>query len=110
MSKRLFVVAVVFISTAITQVTALQRPAGAPNRVDTPPRVVIARHDRSPDLRDIPIGEPPAIDRAEREPPTHRIARHASNLLSDPVVQTTQPPVTAMSAPTRSIEGIGNVN
>ncbi len=109
MTKRLFLVAVVFISTAITQVTALQRRTASPDRVDTVPDVIAARHDRSPDLRDIPVGPPPPVDRTEREPQTYRVARHTSDLISDPVVQST-PSVTSMPAPTRTVEGIGNIN
>jgi subtilase family serine protease len=109
MIKRLFLVAVVFVSTAITGVTAVQRQSPAPDRVDHPPDVVVARHDRSPRLRDLPAAAPTAVDRAEREPLWRRIARHTSNLIADPVVQNT-PTVTLVPAPTTSIEGVGNVN
>jgi hypothetical protein len=109
MSKRLLLVALLFISVALTQVRALQRQGPAPDRVDRDPRVVIARHDRSAALRDIPAGPPPAVDRTEREPLWRRVARRTSTLSTDPVLQSTPLP-SSMPAPTRSVEGVGNVN
>ncbi len=109
MSKRLLLIALVFISIALTEVKALQRQGPAPDRVDRAPRVVIARHDRSAALRDIPAGPPPAVDRTEREPLWRRVARRTSALSMDPVLQNTALPA-SMPAPTRSVEGVGNVN
>ena len=109
MSKRLFLVALVFISTALTEVTARQRQDPAPDRVDRAPRVVVGRHDRSAELRDIPAGPAPPVDRTEREPLWRRVARHTSTPSADPVLQNAPLP-TSMPAPTRSVEGVGNVN
>ncbi len=109
MTKRPLVVAVVFASAAITQVTAIQRRTPPPDRAEHAPDVIVARHDRSAALRDIPIGPPPAIDRTEREPQMHRVARHTSDLIPDPVVQSA-PSLTTMPSPTRTVEGISNIN
>jgi subtilase family serine protease len=109
MTKRLFLVAVVFAALSITEIRAVQRRAPAPDRA-TGAAVVIAatRHDRSPALRDIPGGAPPAVDRTEREPPSHRVPRRRTGL-SDPVVQST-PALPLAPQPSSSVEGIGNVN
>ena len=110
MRKRPFLVVAALVGTAITQVTAVQRPTPGPDRVSGAPHVVKARHDRSARLRDIQPGPPPPVEEAEREPQMHRVARRSSTtLVADPVVQTT-PAVTAVAGPTRSIEGVGNVN
>src|SRR5436190_17212458 len=108
MSKRLFFVAVAFVGTAISDVTAVQHSTPAPDRVQGAPNVIAARHDRSARLRDIPPGPPLPLDRTEREPQMHRVVRHLSALTPDPVVQST-PAVTSVPGPTRSVEGVGNV-
>jgi subtilase family serine protease len=109
MSKRLFLVAIAFVATAITQVTAVQRQTPGPDRVPGAPHVIAARHDQSARLRDIPPGPPPPVDRTEREPQMHRVARRSSTPIPDPVVQST-PSVSVVPGPTRSVEGVGNVN
>ena len=109
MSKRPFLVAIALVGTAMTQVTA-QRPTAGPDRADHAPRVINARHDRLPTLRDLPPGLPPSGEMAEHEPQMRHVARHASTtLVADPVVQST-PAITTVAGPTRSIEGVGNVN
>ena len=65
MSKRLFFVAVAFVGTAISDVTAVQHSTPAPDRVQGAPNVIAARHDRSARLRDIPPGPPLPLDRTE---------------------------------------------
>jgi subtilase family serine protease len=45
----------------------------------------------------------------EREPRWRRVSRHPSGLLPDPVVQTS-PEIPTIPGPSRSVEGIGNVN
>jgi len=110
MRKRAFLVAAALVGTAITQVTAVQRSAPGLDRVEGAPHVVVARHDRSARLRDIAPGLPPPVDKVEREPQMHRVARHSSTtLVADPVVQST-PALPALAGPTRSIEGVGNLN
>src|SRR4029453_5934198 len=73
------------------------------------PHIIAARHDRSAELRHVPIGAPPAVDRTEREPLWRRISRHTSGLLPDSVLQDT-PSVTPIPGPARSVGGVGNVN
>ena len=109
MHKRLSLVALALIATALTEVTAVQRQTPAPDRAGGPPMVIAARHDRSPELRHVPIRPAPAADKTEREPLWRRISRHTSGMLPDPVLQDT-PSVTTIPGPSRSIEGVGNVN
>jgi len=109
MSKRPFLVAIALVGTAITQVTA-QRPTPGPDRADQAPHVIKARHDRLARLRDLPPGLPPSGEMEEHEPQMRHVARHSSTtLVADPVVQST-PAVTTVAGPTRSVEGVGNVN
>ena len=109
MHKRLFLVALVLIATALTEVTAVQRRTPAPDRAGGPPSIIAARHDRSAELRHVPIRPAPAVDETEREPLWRRISRHTSGMLADPVLQDA-PTVTTIPGPSRSIEGVGNVN
>src|SRR6476620_3559140 len=110
MKARLFVVAALVAIVSITDIRA-QRPGVSLTRAGSPTSVVkLDRFDRSPQLRDLPPGVPPIGEMVkEREPRWRRVSRHPSGLLSDPVVQNT-PSLPTIPAPSRSIEGIGNVN
>jgi len=110
MRQRLFVVAVLSALLSITGINA-QRPAPSLTHAGSPTSVVrLDRFDQSPRLRDLPPGLPPIGEMIkEREPRWRRVSRHPSGLLSDPVVQNT-PALPSIPGPSRSIEGIGNMN
>ena len=110
MRQRLFVVAALTALLSITGINA-QRPASSLTQAGSPTSVVrLDRFDRSPRLRDLPPGLPPIGEMVkEREPRWRRVSRHLSGLLSDPVVQNA-PALPTIPGPSRSIEGIGNVN
>ena len=110
MRQRLFVVAVLTALLSITGINA-QRPAPSLTHAGSPTSVVrLDRFDQSPRLRDLPPGLPPIGEMIkEREPRWRRVSRHPSGLLSDPVVQNT-PSLPSIPGPSRSIEGIGNMN
>ena len=111
MTQRLFVVALVTAVVSFTDIRAVQRPADPARRVDAAPQVITAdRHDRSPHLRDVPLGRPPLGEQVkEREPRWRRVSRHPSGLLPDSMVQAT-PAAPLMPTPVQSVEGVGNVN
>lgn len=110
MRQRLFVVAALAALVSITDVRA-QRPAHSAVRAGSPTSIIkLDRFDRSPSLRDLPPGAPTVGELVkEREPRWRRVSRHPSGLLSDPVVQTS-PALTTIPSPSRSVEGISNVN
>jgi hypothetical protein len=108
MKKRLFPVAIALVGIALTEVKAVQRQGPPPDRVNAAPVVIAARHDRLPSLRSAAINAVP-VDLTDREPLWRRVSRHTAGLLADPVLQDV-PSVTNIPGPTRSIEGIGNVN
>ncbi len=110
MRQRLFVVAALMALVSITDIRA-QRPAPSAVRAGSPTSLIkLDRFDRSPRLRDLPPGVPPVGELVkEREPRWRRVSRHPSGLLSDSVVQTS-PALTTIPAPSRSVEGISNVN
>jgi subtilase family serine protease len=110
MRQRLFVVAVLTALVSITDIRA-QRPSPSATRAGSPTAVIkLDRFDRSPRLRDLPPGTAPIGEMVkEREPRWRRSSRHPAGLLSDPVVQTS-PELPTIPGPSRSVEGIGNVN
>jgi subtilase family serine protease len=111
MTQRLFVMALVTAVVSFTDIRAGQRPAEPARGAAAVPVVIAAdRHDRSPQLRDVPPGRPPLGEAVgEREPKWRRVSRHPSGLLPDSMVQTT-PAAAVMPTPAQSVEGIGNVN
>ncbi|MFL6281345.1 MAG: CARDB domain-containing protein [Vicinamibacterales bacterium] len=110
MRQRLFVVAALIVLVSITDIRA-QRPASSATRAGAPTSVItFDRFDRSPRLRDLPPGPPPVGEMVkEREPRWRRVSRHPSGLLSDPMVQAS-PEIPMIPGPSRSVEGINNVN
>jgi len=110
MKARLFVVAALIALVSITDIRA-QRPASSAVRAGSPTSIInLDRFDRSPRLRDLPPGAPPIGEMVkEREPRWRRVSRHPSGLLSDPVVQSA-PDLPTIPGPSRSVEGISNVN
>ena len=110
MKQRLFIVAALTALVSITDIKA-QRPAPSATRAGVPASIInLDRFDRSPRLRDLPPGAPPIGELVkEREPRWRRVSRHPSGLLSDPVVQAS-PEVPSIPGPSRSIDGINNVN
>jgi subtilase family serine protease len=111
MTQRLFVMALVTVVVSATDIRAVQRPANPGRRIDAAPLVITAdRHDRSPRLRDVPLGRPPLGEQVkEREPRWRRVSRHPSGLLADSMVQAT-PSAPVIPTPAQSVEGVGNVN
>jgi subtilase family serine protease len=110
MRNRLFAVAVLTALVSVTEIKA-QRPAPSATRAGSPTSIItLDRFDRSPRLRDLPPGPPPQGEMVkEREPRWRRVSRHPSGLLPDSVVQTS-PEIPTIPAPSRTVEGIGNVN
>lgn len=110
MRQRLFVVAALTALVSITDIKA-QRPGPQAIRAGVPTSVIkVDRFDRSPRLRDLPPGAPVVGELVkEREPRWRRVSRHPSSLLSDPVVQSS-PEISSIPGPSRSVEGINNVN
>jgi subtilase family serine protease len=111
MSKRLLASVVVAAGVGITEIRALQRPAQPSELASAGPRIIAAdRHDRSHSLRDVPIGPAASGERIlERNPRWRRVSRHPAGLLSDPIVQNIAG-LLAMPLPTRSVEGVANVD
>src|SRR3954469_16843712 len=110
MRQRLFVVAALVALVSITDIRA-QRPAASALRAGAPTSVIhFDRFDRSLQLRDLPPGTPPIGEMVkEREPRWRRVSRHPAGLLADPMVQTS-PQIPTIPGPSRSVEGINNVN
>jgi subtilase family serine protease len=110
MRQRLFVVAALIALVSITDIRA-QRSASSATRAGVPTSIIkFDRFDRSPRLRDLPPGTPAIGEMVkEREPRWRRVSRHPSGLLSDPMVQAS-PEIPTIAGPSRSVEGINNVN
>jgi subtilase family serine protease len=111
MTKRLFATVVLAAAAGITDIRALQRPAEATGLPSVAPRVIAAeRHDRSRPLRDVAVGLAPVGEKLLiRNPRWRRVSRHPAGLLPDSIVQNLLA-VSVMPTPSRSVEGVGNVN